>query len=104
MMFNYIPGTLKLVEIEEVDIRSRKNLEIVESLCPDLKSIRFNHSESEDGAEQDLISIEEIQSIFSSDSKCWSKVIKEFNSITQGEKVYQDYIYIFFFCIFRFKV
>lgn len=57
-----------------MDIRNRRRLEIVESLCPDLKSIRFSHFESEEGAQQDLISIEEIPSILSSDSKCWSKV------------------------------
>ena len=50
---------------------------MVQLLCTNLKSIRFRQNNPTEDADQseDLISIDELQSMLAVESNCWSKVV-----------------------------
>ena len=73
--FDFI-GHLNLIELEEVDIRSRKVMLMVQSLCPNLKSIRFRQNNPMEDTNQsgDIISVDELKSMLAVEANWWSKV------------------------------
>ena len=76
-MLFFIPflGHLKLVELPLVNIRSRKMMQAVTSLCLNLRTVHFY---SPAMTASDLMSVQELQSMFtreqSNTNSCWSKV------------------------------
>ena len=57
----YFIGSLAVVELDNVNILSRKTMQAVASLCPNLREISFIEKRTDQ--QDDLLSLAELQSI-----------------------------------------
>ena len=71
-------GHLNLTFLRLVEIRSRKMMQAVTSLCPNLRIVQFDSHRSSGIAASDLMSAQELKSMFTREqsnvNSCWSKV------------------------------
>jgi len=63
-----------------LNIQSRSMMQAITALCPHLKEVRFHSDHNLEDAGDSLLSLQELQSLFSSSSSisptsCWPKVI-----------------------------
>jgi len=82
VFFYLFLGHLNLTILQLVEIRSRKMMQAVTSLCPNLRKVQFDSRRSSGIAASDVMSVQALQSMFireqSNVNSCWSKVYLNF--------------------------
>jgi hypothetical protein len=78
IVYVFFIGQLNLMQLPLVEIRSRKMMQAVTSLCPNLRIVEFDCYRFGITAPSDIMSIQELQSMLtreqSNANSCWSKV------------------------------
>ena len=74
----FIKGPLKLVQLRSVDMRNRRMMEAVTSLCPHLQEVQFCFQENVI-PDRDRLSAQDLKSMLTREklnpNSCWSNVI-----------------------------